>query len=166
MVDPTKTSSPDLRNWNSLTVNKNDKIVHVFSVTEWIPDVPEFDDAVLDVDVPEGGGAVVDVRSPGVGQVVWCRQQPVGSDDRVLPERLANPLRQVHVACGGGGGGGGGLDVEESVYPTLSIFLTQTCHDHDWDWHCDIHFIRKNLVREWSSQFWHFPQNFCFNIRI
>ena len=100
-------------------------------MTEWKPDVPEFDDTVLDVDVPEGGGAVVDVRPPGVGQVQRGRQQPVGSDDRVLPERLAHPLRQVHVACGGGGGGGGGLDVEESVHPTLCVLLTQTCHDHD-----------------------------------
>ena len=90
--------------------------------------MPEFDDAVLDVDVPEGGGAVVDVRPPGVGQVQRGRQQPVRSDDRVLPERLAHPLRQVHVACGGGGGG---LDVEESVYPTFCVLLTQTCHDHD-----------------------------------
>ena len=87
--------------------------------------MPELDDAVLDVDVPEGGGAVVDVRPPGVGQVQGGRQQPVRSDDRVLPERLAHPLRQVHVACGGGGGGGG-LDVEESVDPALSILMAQT----------------------------------------
>ena len=89
--------------------------------------MPQLDDAVLDIDVPEGGGAVVDVSPPAVGQVQGGRQQPVSSDDRVLPERLAHPLSQVHVACGGGGGGGG-LDVEESVDPTLSILLTQTCH--------------------------------------
>ena len=86
--------------------------------------MPELDDAVLDVDVPVGGGAVVDQRPPGVGQVQGGRQQPVSSDDGVLPERLAHPLSQVHMA----GGGGGGLDVEESVDPTLSILLTQTCH--------------------------------------
>ena len=68
--------------------------------------MPELDDAVLDIDVPEGGGAVVDVSPPGVGQVQGGRQQPVSSDDRVLPERLAHPLSQVHMACGGGGGGG------------------------------------------------------------